>query len=65
MKTRQLELLAKALEKKQGARVRRTKSGYWVATDKGTASFHLSPSDVRAELNTRARIEKIGLVWPF
>jgi hypothetical protein len=63
MNVREAEKLIKQLER-QGARVRRTKSGYAIFTDAGSMGFHLTTSDWRANKNIRAQLERIGLDCP-
>lgn len=58
-----VERLAMDLEK-QGARVKRTTSGFLIQTDLGSTTFHLSVSDQRALRNMRARVLSMGLKWP-
>lgn len=64
MKKNEYHKLAEKLEK-QGARVRRTKSGYVVYTQLGSACWHVGQSENRSERNTKADIERLGLTWPL
>jgi hypothetical protein len=50
---------------RQGARVRRMRSGYFVyLPDGSSASVHLSTSDWRGIKNFRAIVERAGMTWP-
>ncbi len=51
----------------QGATVTETKSGYLIKCPdkKTTITFHKTESDPRAEANTRSRVLRAGLSWPF
>ena len=50
----------------QGARVKQTTKGWLVFFDDGSSMVvHKSESDHRAEANTRARVLRAGLKWPF
>lgn len=64
MTKREISRLIRGFEK-QGVRIRVTGKG-WVLylPDGTTACFHRTPSDRRAMLNFRARIERSGLAWP-
>lgn len=58
--------LAASLEA-QGCTMKRKHCGWWVGFPDGitSTSFHLTPSDHRADKNLRASIRRAGLVWPF
>jgi hypothetical protein len=47
--------------------MKRKHCGWWVGFPDGitSTSFHLTPSDHRADKNLRASIRRAGLVWPF
>lgn len=62
---RQLSRIVAALVK-QGATVRRTKSGGWVLRfpNGGSATLHATASDHHAIRNFRAIVEAAGLEWP-
>ena len=52
----------------QGARVKQTTKGWIVFfpdEEKSSMVVHKSESDHRAEANTRARVLRAGLKWPF
>lgn len=50
----------------QGATVERRTRGWFVKFPNGdTTTIHPSDSDHRAEKNTRARVKRAGLRWPF
>jgi hypothetical protein len=64
MTKKEIGRMVGALEK-QGARVRRSGSGYFVYLPDGTtATIHLSTSDWRGLKNFRAVVERAGLAWP-
>lgn len=58
--------LTKQLER-QGARIKRTKSGWLVFTEQGTMGLHRSAtSDSRhGDRALRKDVERLGLTWPF
>lgn len=59
------KLLLASLES-QGCKLRRTTNGWWIGFPNGkSGTFHLSPSDRRAEANFRAIVRRNGVVWPF
>lgn len=62
MNRRDWDRLPRAAEK-QGFRTRRTRNGWVVYSNdgKGTAGFHLTPSDHRAYRNAVADLRKIGV----
>lgn len=52
----------------QGARVKATTKGWMVHfpdADHSSMVIHKTESDPRAEANTRARVLRAGLSWPF
>lgn len=50
----------------QGARVKPTTKGWLVFFEDGSSMVvHQSDSDPRAEANTRSRVLRAGLHWPF
>jgi hypothetical protein len=59
-------ILITSLEK-QGCIVRITKTGGWFVQFPNGSSMpvHNTDSDHRAEKNTRARVLRAGLTWPF
>lgn len=67
MASRRVAVIVTALEK-QGATARPTKAagGWFIKFPNGdTVTIHGSESDARAEKNTRARVLRAGLTWPF
>lgn len=49
----------------QGARAKRTTNGWQVYLPDGSiVTIHLTPSDHRADANTRSRVRRSGLEWP-
>lgn len=65
MPKKRLADLAASLEK-QGARVRRSGSGYVVIGDGNRlVPLHTTPSDTNVERNMRRKVERAGLTWPF
>lgn len=61
---RDKERLMRDLER-QGARVRRTRSGWIFRTDAGTAGTHRSPTHGNDLDAVRRDVRRLGLVWPF
>lgn len=59
-------ILLVSLEK-QGCNIERRKNGWFIKfpNNKDTLTIHVSPSDHRAEMNTRSRVLRAGLEWPF
>jgi len=52
--------------REQGAVVEPKTNGYFVKFPNGdTTILHTSDSDHRAEMNTRSRVKRAGLEWPF
>lgn len=50
----------------QGARVKQTTKGWIVFFSDGSSmAVHKTESDPRAEANTRSRVKRAGLKWPF
>ena len=67
MVSKRLRIIINSLED-QGCVVRETKSGWLVrppAKDAEQFAIHGTESDHRAEKNTRARVLRAGLTWPF
>lgn len=51
--------------RRQGCRIRRMKKGYRVEfPNGGSTMFHLTNSDSRGTMNTRAEIKRAGLIYP-
>lgn len=62
---KRLRAILAALEG-QGCGVERKDKGWFVKFPNGTSMMvHLTESDHRAEKNTRARVLRAGLEWPF
>lgn len=50
----------------QGARIKPTTKGWMIRFADGSSTVvHKTESDPRAEANTRARVLRAGLSWPF
>lgn len=66
MASKRIKIIITSLEK-QGCVIRETKSGYLVRPPGGGEQFaiHGTESDHRAEKNTRSRVHRAGLTWPF
>ena len=64
--SKRLKIILTSLES-QGCTVIPTKKGWQVRFPDGENSIqlHTSESDHRAEKNTRARVIRAGLLWPF
>lgn len=60
-----VEKLIESLEA-QGCKTKATTKGYWVGFPNGeSTTVHLTSSDRRAVMNTRARVLKNGCTWPL
>lgn len=67
MASKRLKIIIMSLEK-QGCVVREVKGGWLVrppSKDAEQFTIHGTESDHRAELNTRARVKRARLTWPF
>ncbi len=63
--SKRLRIILVNLER-QGCVVERRKQGWFVKFPNGeSTTIHLTESDHRAEKNTRARVLRAGLSWPF
>lgn len=57
--------LVQSLER-QGARIKVTKSGWVIFTQKGKMGLHKSESsDRNGDKSLRRDVERVGLEWPF
>lgn len=62
---KRVRVIVVALER-QGCAVERKTKGWFIKFPNGDSTIiHLSESDHRAEKNTRARVLRAGLEWPF
>lgn len=67
MASKQIKILITSLEK-QGAVCRETRGGWMVRPPNKDAeqfAFHATESDHRAMENTKGRVRRAGLTWPF
>lgn len=62
---KRLKIILVSLER-QGCGVERKNKGWFIKFPNGDSTMiHTSDSDHRAEKNTRARVLRAGLQWPF
>lgn len=62
---KRVKALLASLER-QGCGVERRTKGWFVKFPDGTTTMiHLTDSDHRAEKNTRSRVLRAGMEWPF
>lgn len=62
---KRVKVILSSLER-QGAQLKATKKGWFIMFPNGSsATVHKSESDPRAEANTRSRVLRAGLTWPF
>ena len=62
---KRVKVILSSLER-QGALLKATKKGWFIMFPNGSSTtVHKSESDPRAEANTRSRVLRAGLKWPF
>lgn len=63
--TKRMRIVLVSLER-QGCEVTPTNKGWFVKFPNGDSmTLHRTDSDHRAERNTRSRVKRAGLTWPF
>jgi hypothetical protein len=66
MSSKRMRVVLSSLEE-QGCNVQPTRSGWMIRFPDGVESMtlHRTESDWRSEKNTRSRVIRAGLIWPF
>jgi hypothetical protein len=66
MASKRMRVVLSSLEE-QGCTVQDTRNGWMVKFPDGSGSMtlHRTESDWRSEKNTRSRVLRAGLIWPF